>query len=425
MRLSGKNLQSWADFDVEIDGLTVVTGPSDVGKSALFRALKGIVRNELPAEWVRDGQEEPMEVRLDIGGHNIYVRRGRKGSTTYVIDGKDFAKLNLSVPDEIKDLKFNEVLIGDFDFDPIFGRQNSAQFLIDPLTYKPTEVNAILGAFGGTEKLEHGKKEANLRKTQRDAEARTNAVQIRESEERRAKLTDMQLIGDQIGGALLDLERESRVLETEVFQIHEAYRFREEAIRYRKVIDSLVLPDISGLEREYRLAASAEQAAEANAYARWLSKPIATLTNASVLWDDIRSLQAEIALLGSTLKMKAEIDWLMGAMTPLAAAETRWLETRRLWNEIAWIETAVEAGKHVVSTDKLKASFSDAESVFNDAVMLWNSIKRLEALSALLGELKVSADKQAGVEAELLAAQAELQKGMCPKCGKPLGHECK
>jgi len=425
VRLSGKNLQSWSTFDVEIEGLTVVTGPSDVGKSALFRALKGIVRNELPAEWVRDGQEEPMEVRLDIGGHNIYVRRKRKGSTTYVVDGQDFAKLAGAIPDQLADLKFGEVLIGDFDFDPIFGRQNSAQFLIDPLTYKPTEVNAILGAFGGTEKLESGKKEANLRKTQSDAEARTIAAQMRDAEERRAKLTDMQLIGDQIGCALLDLERESRVLETEVFQIHEAYRFREEAIRYRKVIDSLVLPDISGLEREYRLAASAEQAAEANAYARWLSKPIATLTNASVLWDDIRSLQAEIALLGSTLKMKVEIDWLMGAMTPLAAAETRWLETRRLWNEIAWIETAVEAGKHVVSTDKLKASFSDAESVFNDAVMLWNSIKRLEALSALLGELKVSADKQAGVEAELLAAQAELQKGMCPKCGKPLGHECK
>src|SRR5271168_3939771 len=169
-----------------------------------------------------------MEVRFDIGGHNIYVRRGRKGSTTYVIDGKDFAKLNLSVPDQLADLKFGEVVIGDFDFDPIFGRQNSAQFLIDPLTYKPTEVNAILGAFGGTEKLEHGKKEANLRKTQRDAEARTIAGQMRDAEERRAKLTDMQVTGDPIGATLLALEHGIRALEVETHWLGETSRHRLE-----------------------------------------------------------------------------------------------------------------------------------------------------------------------------------------------------
>ena len=422
MRLSGKNLQSWSEFSIEIDGLTVVTGPSDVGKSALFRALKGVVRNELPAEWVRDGQDEPMEVALDVGGHKISARRKRKGSTTYVIDGQDFAKLAGGVPDQLKDLKFGEVVIGDFDCDPIFGRQNSAQFLIDPLTYKPAEVNAVLGAFGGTEKLEHGKKEANLRKTQKDAEARTIAAQIRDAEEHRAKLETMSTTGN----LLLEefVSQDVILLEMDIEWLDAAIKHRQEIARYRQIVDAFVLPDIAGLEQEYRLAAAAAQAAEAGAYARWLSKPIATLSSVSAFWDDTQRLQNEIAALETSLRTRKRTDWLMVAMTPLAAAEMGWNETRRLWNEIVALENAVEAGKHVVSTDKLKSSLSGVDAVFNETVLLWNSIRRLEVLSVLLGELKGSAEKLSGVEAELSAAQAELQKGLCPKCGKPREHVC-
>jgi energy-coupling factor transporter ATP-binding protein EcfA2 len=408
---------------VEIDGLTVVTGPSDVGKSALFRALKGVLRNELPAEWVRDGQDEPMEVYVEVGGHKISAKRKRKGSTTFVIDGQDFAKLAGGVPDQLKDLKFGEVAIGDFDCDPIFGRQNSAQFLIDPLTYKPTEVNAILGAFGGTEKLEHGKKEANLRKTQKDAEARTIATQIRDAEERRAKLTDMQFVGDQIASLVIDLEKDVRGLESKVHWFGESVRYRQEVTRLRQILDAFVLPDIAGLELEYRLALFAEQAAESNAYARWLSKPIATLSSASAFWDDVRRIQGEIVALETAQKTRKQAEWLSGAAASLEITPA-WTDARRLWNEIVALENTVAAGKHVVSTDKLKSSLSGVDSAFDDAVLLWNSIKRLEALSALLGELKGSVEKLTGVEAELSAAQAELQKGLCPKCGKPLGHQC-
>jgi len=384
VRLTGKNFQSWAEFDLTLDGLTILTGPSDVGKSAIFRALKGVLRNELPAEFVRNGQDDPMEITVEIDAHKVTATRKRKGSTTYVIDGQDYAKLARAAPDDLKKLNFNEVLIGDFDFDPIFGRQNAAQFLIDPLTYKPQEVNAILGAFGGTEKLEGGKKEANARKTGKDAEARTLATQIRESEERKAELVTMQAKGEVVKSTLQYLELEVNQLETEILWLDACVSYRQKIEPLRQIMEALVLPDITGLEALQDQVVYAEQACDAYRYARWLSKPIATLSSVAATWG----------------------------------------EAKTLWAEISAIEGAVEAGKHVVSTDRLKSALGDAEATFGEAVRLWRGIRYAEDLSALLGDITDSAEQLAGVEIELAAAQAELMKGSCPKCGKPVEHTC-
>lgn len=384
MRLYGKNFQSWADFTLLISGLTVVTGRSDIGKSALYRALKGVLRNELPAEFVRNGQDEPMEVGIELDAHKISATRKRKGSTSYVINGADFAKLAKAIPDELKTLKFNEVVIGEFEVDPIFGRQNSAQFLIDPQTYKPTEVNAILGAFGGTEKLEAGKKEANLRKTQKDAEARTLAGQIREAEERRGELTPMLDLANRISEGLLAREKRIHELETEVRWLDETLACRARMVPLKQLMDAIVLPDTTGLADLHRVVCSAEQAAEAKAYAKWLMKPQAAL----------------------------------------AGVVEEWAEARSLWSQITALLAAVQAGKHVVSTDQLKTSLSGVETLCSEAVGLWRSIIALQGLAGLLTGITDSAQKRAGVELELAAAQAELKKGLCPKCGRALEHLC-
>jgi hypothetical protein len=370
-------------FEIGGDGLFLLGDFTVTHNSALFRALKGVLRNELPAEWVRDGQDEPMEVTVEAGGYRIAASRSRKGSTKYevtpgVTDPTDkYAALAGGVPDVVKGLKYGEVTIGTFDVDPLFGRQNSAQFLIDPETFKPAEVNAILGAFGGTEKLERGKKEANLRKTQKDAEARSLAEQIRGAEERKASLAGMQAEGQALSAALHGLEGAIRSLETETYWLGAASGYRQRIVPLRQIMDALILPDTTGLEQLNSLSLYAEQAADASAYARWLAKPLSTVSSAMEDW-----------------------AWVRGT-----------------WNTIAALEGAVEAGRHVVATDGLRSSLTDAERTYSEAVRLWNSISRLEVLSSLLGELKGSADRLAGVEAELSAAQAELKKGLCPKCG--------
>jgi energy-coupling factor transporter ATP-binding protein EcfA2 len=224
MKFSGKNFQAWQDFSLDIDGLTMVIGPSNEGKSSLCRALRGILRNEIDANYVRNPKDKPLELTLETGGHKIVATRPKKGSVRYDIDGEPFAKLDEEVPEKVKALKFGEIGIGDFSIDPIFAEQNFPQFLIDSTAYKPSLVNAVLGAFGGTEKLEHGKKEANLRKTQKDSEARLLAGQIRDAEERKAKLVDMTATGGLVGSALQSLEQEINILEAEDLWYTEAFQ---------------------------------------------------------------------------------------------------------------------------------------------------------------------------------------------------------
>lgn len=108
-RLRLTNFQTHAHLDLPLSEITSVTGPSDTGKSAILRALRWVVLNDLRgSDFIRWGQKEcAAELVLD-SGHTI--RRGRKGSENYYTlafpDGKvkEFKAFGSTVPSEIRDL---------------------------------------------------------------------------------------------------------------------------------------------------------------------------------------------------------------------------------------------------------------------------------------------------------------------------------
>ena len=167
MRLSGKNVQPWEEFALDIGGLTLIVGPSNHGKSSIFRALRGVLRNDLPSDFVRNGQDGRLEVVLETEGTDpIKATRTRKGTTKYEI-GRDekgkpikYEALGDSIPEPMRKLGFGRVQVGETTIDPIFSEQNRAQFLIDPERWKPADLSSVLGAFSSTERLDAGKKEA-------------------------------------------------------------------------------------------------------------------------------------------------------------------------------------------------------------------------------------------------------------------------
>jgi len=94
------------DFDPNV---TVLTGPSDSGKSAVIRALRWACTNTPAGDaFIQDGKKD-VGVRLKIAGRTIERRKGSKGNE-YRIDGKKFKSFGSNVPEPIADfLNLSEV----------------------------------------------------------------------------------------------------------------------------------------------------------------------------------------------------------------------------------------------------------------------------------------------------------------------------
>lgn len=173
MKVSANDFQSWRAFEVEVEGLTVIVGPSNIGKSAVFRAVRGICRNEIEAGHIRKGADE-TKISVEFEGNTATVARNAKG-TSYTVNGEDFGKLAGDIPSSMATWGFQPVEVGAASIDPVFASQFDAPFL---LTSTPAERNAVFGAFSSTEKLDAGRKEIKAEITALDSEAKTLGAEI-------------------------------------------------------------------------------------------------------------------------------------------------------------------------------------------------------------------------------------------------------
>lgn len=86
-----RNFQSIKDADLDLDGLTVVVGHSNAGKSSLVRALQASLFNWTGGSFVREGATE-AEVDLVFAnpgpaGDTLQWRKPKKGGARYFVHG--------------------------------------------------------------------------------------------------------------------------------------------------------------------------------------------------------------------------------------------------------------------------------------------------------------------------------------------------
>jgi DNA repair ATPase RecN len=379
MKFSGSNFQSWSEFDLEISGLTVVTGVSNRGKSALFRALKGLLRNELGANYVRLKQKEPLELTLKTNGHEIKAERPRDGSTSYVIDGKPFTSLARAVPEDLKKLGYEEITVGEFKVDPIFSDQSDPHFLLDKRTYGPGMLNAILGAFGGTEKLELGKKEANLRITQKNGEAKTLSFEIAEAHARAAKLAALVEQGGQIAIEIHTLESSARALEHRAAWTRVTDQIRTRLSPLLQILSALDIPDTSEVEQ----------------------------------------LQAKVLYLNNMGKAQFKVQALDFIESGLGKTTAGWSEIVSLYKKARALQDVApliednENSTRVADASELNAIIGRIEDLHSAANRLQASIRLTEQAAQLRARVADLQHQRLHVETEQDAAS----KMKCPQCG--------
>lgn len=106
-------------------GITTIRGPTDVGKSAVLRALRWAALNDLKSgSFIRHGAKDAI-VKLLVNGHIITRRRGKKGNV-YRLDKRTFRAFGSGVPEAIAKLLSLDKINFQGQFDPHLWFSNSA-----------------------------------------------------------------------------------------------------------------------------------------------------------------------------------------------------------------------------------------------------------------------------------------------------------
>jgi len=129
MKVTVEGYQSVAQStEITVEGLTVITGESNIGKSAIIRAITALLENKLGHWFITDGKAN-AQVTLESNGHQVSWFKSRK-TTEYRVDGREHKKAGRSAPEEVDKLGFYQVSAQGAKYRPQISQQFDRPFII-------------------------------------------------------------------------------------------------------------------------------------------------------------------------------------------------------------------------------------------------------------------------------------------------------
>jgi len=125
-----KNFQSIKDIEFEIKGFTCLVGVTNIGKSAIVRAISSSILNNSVIGMVRKGASHST-VSMECEDWAYTWEKGEKGINRYIIGGKTLDKVGAKQLDEIASFGFKPVNVGSDNIHPWLASQFSPIFLLD------------------------------------------------------------------------------------------------------------------------------------------------------------------------------------------------------------------------------------------------------------------------------------------------------
>lgn len=187
-KLQIKNFQSHKDTTLEFDeGLNIIVGPTNSGKSSILRALKKVIRDSPSGNnFVNVDAKEciiSIETEKDIIERRIVTSStGETKTNEYTLNEDCFAKFGKEIPLEvIRTLKMPEVEFDNSKIDLNFADQLEGPFL---LSSPPSLKARVLGKLSGVDILDSAivQVNKNLRKLSGDIKDGNEKVEILEKE---------------------------------------------------------------------------------------------------------------------------------------------------------------------------------------------------------------------------------------------------
>jgi DNA repair exonuclease SbcCD ATPase subunit len=174
-----QNFQSIEDVTVVIDGLTVITGTNNSGKTAFMRAVRGVFTNSPAGPLVRHGCAHLTVTLTFADGTEIiwekgWEKPGQKGKTVnrYTLNGKRLSGVGRGVPPEIESLGVREIqAASDRVWPQIADQFTGSLFLVN----RPG--SAIAEALSDVERV--GKLSSALKASEKDRRSANDELKIR------------------------------------------------------------------------------------------------------------------------------------------------------------------------------------------------------------------------------------------------------
>jgi energy-coupling factor transporter ATP-binding protein EcfA2 len=155
--------QSLKDARLRLGRFTVIVGESNVGKSALLRAIQGAVENEAGTGFIHHGMKAASITLRTRDGAVVRWTKPKTGSPTYDLNGKLYTKIgNSTVPEDVSNaLRMRQIGCGaGIKLNIHFHSQWSLPFLADESSPR---VAKILGELSGVNLLYLATQDANAK----------------------------------------------------------------------------------------------------------------------------------------------------------------------------------------------------------------------------------------------------------------------
>lgn len=213
-----RNYQSLRDITIEPGRLTIITGDSDVGKSAVVRAIKSVIINRSGQDFITHGQQSAGVAFAFDDGRAVAWQKAESATYQIVDNGKKdtFTKMGRLVPPEVLAiLKMGEVAVGDEKLNINVHDQFDQPFLI---TATASLRARLLGELSGINLLYLAIQEARRRE---QSGKRTQLIRVSDLEQTKLRLQQFRHLPD----VKLGLERaatellEARELDSEIISL--------------------------------------------------------------------------------------------------------------------------------------------------------------------------------------------------------------
>jgi len=372
-----KNFQSIKDVSFRIKGFTVIVGKTNIGKSAIIRAIKGALRNSKGSYYIREGEKTCTVTLQDPNGFFLSWEKGK--GNQYTIGNESYNNVGFEVPSELADAGFRVITTGNKDLSPQIADQFNPLFLVNEtggacadILFDISRINILNGAQRLIEKDQRNLKstlktrKADLQRVQEGIETLKEVPDIRarydvlrsegaDLEELKVELTRILGLESKLKRCGIRVKSLTKIdtivvpeedLNSLIVEIYEIQDFHDRCKKFQPEIRSMMESDLAQIEiPTENLDADLEEARELESLSRQL---IPALDSVSRL-EGVESIQIPKVLeldFDSVVWMQGKIESLKTIKRQFVALEKESSEIeselRELDNEIADVKAQLK-----------------------------------------------------------------------------------